>query len=354
MLYIVVAIIMFSLLIAVHEFGHFFTAKLFGIRVNEFAIGMGPAILKKEKGETLYSLRLFPIGGFCAMEGEDEDSDDPRAFGRAAVWKQTIVLVAGAAMNFLVGFLLVLALFSQSTGFLLPTIAGFSEEFGIEECGLQAGDVVYSINNHRVYYYSNLSLMLSRTSADDIDWVVKRDGEKLCISTHMPLQEVVLEDGRITYQRGLLIGAVQDPATPLNIVKYSWYGALDFVRLVWMGLGDLISGAAGLRDLSGPVGIVSMISEVGSESPTTQVAIYNIVYFAAMIAVNLAVMNLLPIPALDGGRIFFLVINAVLYALFRKKIDPKYESYVHIIGLALLLSLSVTVTVSDVGKLFGR
>ena len=185
-------------------------------------------------------------------------------------------------------------------------------------------------------------------------WGVKRDGEKLCISTHMPLQEVVLEDGRITYQRGLLIGAVQDPATPLNIVKYSWYGALEFVRLVWMGLGDLISGAAGLRDLSGPVGIVSMISEVGNESPTTQVAIYNIVYFAAMIAVNLAVMNLLPIPALDGGRIFFLVINAVLYALFRKKIDPKYESYVHIIGLALLLSLSVTVTVSDVGKLFGR
>ncbi len=354
MLYIIVAIIMFSLLIAVHEFGHFFTAKLFGIRVNEFSIGMGPALLKKEKGETLYSLRAFPVGGYCAMEGEDEDSDDPRAFGRAAPWKQVIVLVAGAAMNFLVGFLLVLVLFSQSSGFLLPTIAGFSEGFGVENCGLQEGDIVHSLNGHRVYYYSNLSFLLSRTGADDLEWGVIRDGEKVKIHTHMPLQPVELEDGRTVYQRGILIGAIQDEATLLNVVKYSWYGALDFVRLVWMGLSDLISGAAGLRDLSGPVGIVNMMSEVGSESPTVQAAVYNVIYFAAMIAVNLAVMNLLPVPALDGGRIFFLLLNTVLYALFRKKIDPKYESYVHMIGLALLLSLTVTVTVSDVGKLFGR
>ena len=288
------------------------------------------------------------------MEGEDEDSDDPRAFGQAAVWKQTVVLVAGAAMNFLVGFLLILILFSQSSGFYQPTISGFSEGFGVEDCGLQPGDVVLSLNGQRVYYYDNLSLLLPRVG-DTIDWVVERNGEKVRVEdTYLPYQEVTLEDGQTVFQRGLLIGAVQNPPTVWNILRFSWYGALDFVRLVWLGLGDLLSGGAGLRDLAGPVGIVSMISDVGTQSPTTLIAAYNVTYFAAMIAVNLAVMNLLPLPALDGGRIFFLLLNSLLYGLFRRKIDPKYEGYVHMLGLALLLSLTVTVTVSDIGKLFGR
>lgn len=353
MLYIIVAIVMFGLLIAVHEFGHFFTAKLFGVRVNEFAIGMGPAILQKEKGETLYSLRILPVGGYCAMEGEDEDSEDPRAFGRAAAWKQLIILAAGAAMNFLVGFLLVLAVFSQSTGFARAAIAGLNEGFGVENCGLQAGDIVYSVDGQRIYYYSNLSTMLGR-AGDEIEWVVERGGEKVKLTTYMPLQEVTLENGQTTYQRGLLIGAVQEPANLFNIIRYSWYGTLDFVRLVRFGLADLISGAVGVKDLSGPVGIVGMMSEVGSQSASAQAALINVTYFAAMIAVNLAVMNMLPVPALDGGRIFFLLLNSVLYALFRKKIKPEYEGYVHLAGLALLLCLTVTVTVSDVSKLLSR
>ncbi len=353
MVYIIAAVVMFGLLIAVHEFGHFFTAKLFGIRVNEFAIGMGPALIKRQKGETLYSLRIFPFGGYCAMEGEDEESDDPRAFGQASAWKQIVVLVAGAAMNFLTGLLLVLLLFSQHKAFYQPTIAGFTEGFGIEECGLQPGDIVLSMNGSRVYYYSNLQFLLPRMG-DTIDWVVERDGEKMRIEdTYMPYQAVTLEDGRTAYQRGILIGAAAHPATVWNIVKFSWYGTLDFVRMVWMGLGDLISGSAGLRDLSGPVGVVSIMTEVGTQSESTFMAAYNILYFAAMIAVNLAVMNLLPLPALDGGRVFFLVLNGILYILFRKQIAPKYEGYVHMIGLALLLSLSVTVAVSDIGKLFG-
>lgn len=354
MVFIFIAIIMFGLLIAVHEFGHFFTAKLFGIRVNEFSIGMGPAILKKEKGETLYSLRVFPVGGYCAMEGEDEESDDPRSFQRAAGWKRFIVLVAGAAMNFLVGFLLVLVLFSQSAAFYQPTISGFSEGFGLEDCGLQADDVILAINGQRVYYYGNLNLLLPR-QGDTIDWVVERGGEKVRVNdTYMPYQPVTLEDGQTVYQRGLLIGAVEHPANFWNILKFSWYGTLDFVRQVWMGLGDLISGAAGIRDMSGPVGVVSIMSEVGNQSATASIAAQNIIYFAGMIAVNLAVMNLLPIPALDGGRVFFLLLNGVLYGLFRKKIDPKYEGYVHMLGLALLLGLTLTVTISDVGKLLGH
>ena len=210
------------------------------------------------------------------------------------------------------------------------------------------------MNGQRVYYYDNLSLLLPRMG-DTIDWVVERNGEKVRVNdTYLPYQEVTLEDGRTVYQRGLLIGAYENPATVGNILRFSWYGALDFVRLVWLGLGDLLSGGAGIRDLAGPVGIVSMMTEVGTQSATPVIAAYNIIYFAAMIAVNLAVMNLLPLPALDGGRIFFLLLNGVLYGLFRKKIDPKYEGYVHMLGLALLLGLSLTVTVSDIGKLFGR
>lgn len=354
MLYIIVAVIMFGLLIAVHEFGHFITAKLFGIQVNEFAIGMGPALLKVEKGETLYTLRAFPVGGYCAMEGEDEDSDSPRSFGNAAGWKKVIVLLAGAAMNFLVGFLLIMLVFSQNTHFAQPTIAGFSEGFGIENCGLQPEDVVLSVDGHRVYYYGNLTFLLSRCD-EYVDWVVQRGEDRVEIrDTYMPLKPTVLEDGRTVYHRGLLIGAVRHPVTPLRLVQYSWYGALDFVRMVWLGLSDLITGAAGLRDMSGPVGIVSMISEVGEQSASASAAFFNVSYFAAMIAVNLAVMNLLPLPALDGGRIFFMAINGALYMLLRKKIDAKYENYVHLVGLALLLSLSLMVTFSDVGKLFGR
>lgn len=355
MLYVIVAIIMFGLLIAVHEFGHFFTAKLFGVKVNEFSIGMGPALLKKKKGETLYSLRILPVGGYCAMEGEDDASDDPRAFGSIAAWKQAIILVAGAVMNFLTGLLLILILFSQSDVFYRPTIAGFTQGLGLENCGLQAGDVVLSINGHRVYYYENLSFLLGR-AGDQVDWVVERDGKKVKVTTDMPLRETA-ENGRTVYRRGLLIGAVEVPATPWNVLRFSWYGALDFVRAVWMSLGDLVTGAVGLRDLSGLVGIVDMMTEVGSDpelSPTAGAAAYNMTYFAALIAVNLAVMNLLPLPALDGGRVFFLLLNSLTYGLFRRRIDPRYEGYVHLAGLALLLGLSAVVMFNDVGKLFAR
>ena len=180
MLYIILALIMFGLLIAVHEFGHFAAAKLFGIQVNEFSIGMGPALLKKQKGDTLYSLRLFPVGGYCAMEGEDEEasSDNPRAFGNAAGWKQAIVLVAGAFMNFLTGLLIVLILYAGAAGFRVPTYGGAIEGYGTENCGLQEGDRILSVDGHAILVYSNVSLYLSR-AGDDVDFVVERDGERL-------------------------------------------------------------------------------------------------------------------------------------------------------------------------------
>ena len=357
MLYILVAILIFGILIATHELGHFTAAKCLGVKVNEFSIGMGPALFSGEKGETLYSVRVLPIGGYCAMEGEDDDSADPGAFGRAAGWKKFLILCAGAAMNFLTGLLIILVLYSQRSGFVMPTVAGFLDGYGLETCGLQAGDRVVSINGHRMYSYEDLSLYLGRAE-DTVDWVVERGGQKIKLEgLYMPLQERTDEKGETTYLRGLSIGMEVLPATLGNKLLFSWYGALDYVRMVWLSLEDLISGAVGLRDLSGPVGIVEVMTEVGSNpelSPTLLDAAKNMAAFAALIAVNLAVMNLLPLPALDGGRIFFLLLNGVLYGLFRRKIPPKYEGYVHMAGMAALLSLMLMVTLSDVGKLFGR
>ncbi len=356
MLYIIIAVLIFGVLIATHELGHFASAKALGIKVNEFSVGMGPALFSREKGETLYSVRVLPIGGYCAMEGEDGDSDDPRSFWRAAGWKKLIVLAAGAGMNVLTGLVVVFCLNLPQQGFVQPTVAGFLEGYGLENCGLRAGDVVVSVDGHRMYDYSNLSLFLGR-AGDTVDWVVERDGEKLVLEDlHMPLQKRTDAEGKTTWLRGLSIGQKLLPATLGNKLLYTWYNTLDLVRLVWISLGDLVTGAVGLRDLSGPVGIVEVMTEVGSQSAEVSpwLAVYQLAYLAALIAVNLAVMNLLPLPALDGGRIFFLALNGLLYGLFRKKISPRYEGYVHLAGMAALMALMLAVTLSDVGKLLGK
>ena len=353
MLYIIIAIIIFGVLIATHELGHFATAKLLGVKVNEFSVGMGPAIFKREKGETLYSLRLLPIGGYCAMEGEDDDSVDPRSFGRAAGWKKLIILAAGAGMNFVTGLLILLILYFPAAGFFQEVYAGPLEGYGVEDCGLQPGDRFLSVDGHRVLVYGNAQLYLSR-AGDTLDLVVERDGEVVELNdVYLPYQERTDEEGNYTRLRGLSLGREVQAAGVAEKLAYSWNSALDMVRTGWISLGDLLRGAVGLRDLSGPVGIVDMMTDVGSSSETAAVAASNLAYLAALIAVNLAVMNLLPIPALDGGRILFLLINGVLYLVARRKIDPKYEAYVHMAGLLALLGLMLVVTFSDVSKLIG-
>jgi len=352
MLYIIIAILLFGFLIAIHEFGHFITAKLFGVRVNEFAIGMGPAILSRQKGETLYALRAFPVGGFCAMEGEDEDSDDPRAFGTQKAWKRLIILAAGAFMNFVAGLVLILLLFSRAQAFTTPVLTGFMDGFPLEgEQGLMAGDRIVSINGERIYLYNDVTMFLGRGSGEPYDIVVERNGERVALNDlPLELREYTVEGQTVT--RYGLYFAIEE-ATVGAKLRNSWYNAIDFVRLVRISLSDLFTGNAGFKDLTGPVGIVDTITEVGSQSATLGVALENILYFGALIAVNLAVMNLLPLPALDGGRIFFLLINSAWMLLFRKRIDPKYESYVHVAGLVALLALMAVVTFNDLTRIFG-
>ena len=351
MVYILAAILVFGVLIAVHELGHFMAAKACGVRVNEFSIGMGPALWKKQKGETQYSLRLFPVGGFCAMEGEEEDSDDPAALNNQGFWAKLLIFAAGAAMNFIAGLLIILVLYADAQAFYVPVVAGFADGCPLESTdGLQEGDRLLRIDGEKVYVYSDISLLMGLNKTGAFDLQIERNGEVITLRDFtMERREYTDQNGKAYTGYGLYFGA--EEATLGRKLSYSWNNAMDFVRLVRLSLQMLVTGQAGVKDLSGPVGIVSTMTQVGEQAATTRAAVENIAYLAALIAVNLAVMNLLPLPALDGGRIFFLVVNAIAMLLFRRQIPAKYENYIHFAGLILLLALMVVLMFSDVWKL---
>ena len=351
MVYILAAILVFGVLIAVHELGHFMAAKACGVRVNEFSIGMGPALWKKQKGETQYSLRLFPVGGFCAMEGEEEDSDDPTALNNQGFWAKLLIFAAGAAMNFIAGLLIILVLYADAQAFYVPVVAGFADGCPLESAdGLQEGDRLLRIDGEKVYVYSDISLLMGLNKTGAFDLQIERNGEVITLRDFtMERREYTDQNGKAYTGYGLYFGA--EEATLGRKLSYSWNNAMDFARLVRLSLQMLVTGQAGVKDPSGPVGIVSTMTQVGEQAATTRAAVENIAYLAALIAVNLAVMNLLPLPALDGGKIFFLVINAVSMQLFKKQIPAKYENYIHFAGLILLLALMAVITFSDVWKL---
>lgn len=351
MVYILAAILVFGVLIAVHELGHFMAAKACGVRVNEFSIGMGPALWKKQKGETQYSLRLFPVGGFCAMEGEEEDSDDPTALNNQGFWAKLLIFAAGAAMNFIAGLLIILVLYADAQAFYVPVVAGFADGCPLESAdGLQEGYRLLRIDGEKVYVYSDISLLMGLNKTGAFDLQIERNGEVITLRDFtMERREYTDQNGKAYTGYGLYFGA--EEATLGRKLSYSWNNAMDFARLVRLSLQMLVTGQAGVKDLSGPVGIVSTMTQVGEQAATTRAAVENIAYLAALIAVNLAVMNLLPLPALDGGKIFFLVINAVSMQLFKKQIPAKYENYIHFAGLILLLALMAVITFSDVWKL---
>ena len=347
-MYVLISIILFGILIAAHEFGHFITAKLSGVKVLEFAIGMGPVLCKKQGKETLYSLRLLPIGGYCAMEGEDEESEDPRAFSAQHPLKKAVILFAGAGMNFLLGLLLLLIVFFYSAP-QTNVITNFMNDCPYQgEQALQIGDEFYKIDGHRVYVTDDVSILLAR-GGDEHDIIVRRDGKL-----------VELKDFTVTLREyeeadGLRYGFYfEDKADSLwDKLRYTWYYAMDFSGIVWESLRDLVSGVYGVESLSGVVGIVGMMNNVGQSSETVVIGVVNLLYFGAFITVNLAIMNLLPIPALDGGRIFFLIVLWPIEKLLGHKINPKYEGYIHTVGLVLLMALMAYVMFNDVLRIVG-
>lgn len=346
---IVFAILLFSILIFVHELGHFLAAKASGVRVNEFSMFMGPAIFKKQVGETLYAIRCIPIGGYCAMEGEDEDTDDPHSFQKAAWWKRLIILVAGSFMNLVAGFVILAIVFAPAKQFVVPVIE--SAETGctvVREGGLQVGDEFLELDGEKIYVQSDFSMLLQLNPGDTHDIVVLRNGEKLVFDDY--LMEKHLFPGEETERYGFSFGVVD--ATFGNKLQYVWNSGLNVVRSVRLSLQMMLTGQAGLKDMTGPVGIVQMMSDTAEASPTAMDAFLNMLYIGGFIAINLAVMNLLPIPALDGGRVVGLLLTCAIEGITRKKLNPKYEGYIHGAGMILLLALMGLILFKDIFTIF--
>ena len=347
---IVIAIIIFGLIVTVHEFGHFICAKLSGIRVLEFAIGMGPKIIQKKKGETMYSLRLLPIGGYCAMEGEDETTADSRGFRNAALWKRMIVLFAGPFMNFIMGFILLVVMAGMMDSVMTTKVSGFRYYVDPDsgqpvycarsvETGLKKGDQFIKIDGTRIFSFVDLNFIFGSAKTDTHDVVVKRDGEKV------ELEGVVFRDTQL----GDMVdfGLEQEKKNVLTVTKSAGNMFLSMTHVVGISLKQLATGKVEKEEMSGPVGVVSTINEVATESEDKEDTLFNLLYLTSLITINVGIFNLLPIPGLDGGRLLFCLIELVR----RKPVKPEHEGYVHLAGMVLLFGIMIFVTYNDIVRL---
>lgn len=352
-LLILIGVALFGFLIFIHEFGHFFTAKLCKVRVLEFAIGMGPKILSFERGETRYSLRLLPIGGYCAMEGEDEKSDDPHAFGNRPVWQRMIVIVAGAIMNILMAVILMMCLRGGQELFATQQIARVPEGSPYAAGGLMPGDVITELNGYTVYSGEDLNFAFSLASVDAkesetvlLDFTVNRDGQPV----HLEDIEVRTEDAGNGHRAIVLeFSVLGEQNAPWTLIKHSFSETFATARMVLESLKGMVTGRFGLGELAGPVGTAQAVSQVAGAGLERGFgdAVRNIVYMMAIIAVNLGIVNLLPLPALDGGRFVFLLIELVA----RRPVPARYERWVHAGGMIALLAFMVVITFSDIVRL---
>ena len=343
---VIFAIILFSFLIFIHELGHFATAKAFGVQVNEFSLFMGPALWKKQRGETLYSIRCIPIGGYCAMEGEDGDSENPRAFSNAAWWKRLIILVAGAAMNFVTGVAMIGVFLAPNESYILPQVSLVEENCAFSSY-IQPGDTIVALDGEKIYVNSDFSLIMSLNPGDIHDLTIRRSGELLEYkNVNMQMREFPDENGNPVLRYGFSFSLAE--STPGLWANMTWKTSMDTVRMVRLSLQMPFTGRAGFQDVTGPVGIVQQMSNVAEASGSAWYAFLNLLYFGGFIAINLAVMNLLPIPALDGGRVVGLLLTAVLEGVTRKKVNPKVEGYIHGAGMLLLLALMAVIMFKDI------
>lgn len=365
---LVAAVFVFGLIVVIHEWGHFIVAKLTGVQVNEFAIGMGPKLFGWGKGETRYSVRLFPIGGFCAMEGEDaagggevkpteETADNPRAFYRQKVWQRMLITVAGAAMNILLGFVLLLVYFGACT---LPsndgkvyyagtTVSWQQENAPSYESGLRPSDTILSIDGKRVFTVFDIQSLLQDSDDGTFVMRVRRDGETVELPAVTFKREYNEEIDSYVLQYDFKVNAI--PQTVGSTLVQSVKTECSVAVMVWRSLGGLLTGKYGLNELSGPVGTVDIIGDTVADAITAeqwQAGLGNVLMLVVLLTVNVGIFNLLPVPALDGGRLLFLIWEGVT----RKPVPQKYEAIVHAIGLVLLFLLIIVVTFSDVIKLF--
>jgi len=339
---IIIAILMFSLLIIIHELGHFLTARAFGVPINEFAVGMGPKILSKvsSKSGIRYSLRLLPIGGFVSMVGEDEESDDVNAFNHKPVWQRLIILSAGALMNLILGLILMCIISVTTSPIGSTTILRFQTDDALSQStGLMPGDTILEVDGTNVYFANDLVYTIMREAVEPVDVTVRRNGDKIVVE-NVAFPSVT--------EQGVLFGAVDFfvlacERTPGTVVKYALSQSVWSVRMIWESFVDLITGRYGIEQMSGPVGVTTAIGEAAKSG-----GFMNVLNLCALITINLGIFNLFPLPALDGGRIVFLLIELIR----GKPLKPEYEGYVHFVGIVLLMMLMVFITYKDIMRLF--
>ena len=431
-MFIVLAILAFGVIIAIHELGHYFAAKAMGVKVNEFAIGMGPKILKKQGKETLYSLRLLPFGGFCSMEGEHEEGEepDPRSFLSQKRWKRIVILAAGSLANIIAAFIIILFLTASADGFAGTTITETAASpIAGEVSDFVEGDRVLAINGERLFYFDDFNLFMRLYAGSSITFTVERNGEQLDVPLTQSLVHTVIsnvvdnlpDEGPVELIAGDIIVAINGERplfhgdysrlmqknadetiiltlyrdgelveyesrtylvdgeevhryllsfsfsqtiffnaiepTFIEVINYSFYQMYSFIRMIRLSIAMMISGTASFQDISGPVGIVNEMNNIGQSTAAAQgivAAIGSIVFFTAFIGVNVAIINLLPIPAMDGGRILFIGITWVIEKVTRKKLDPKYEGYINTTAFILLIGLMVFVLYNDVVRIIGN
>lgn len=439
---ILIGVLLFELIIFIHEFGHFITAKKSGIKVNEFSLGMGPKIFSFGKGETKYSLRIFPIGGFCAMEGEDEESPEPRAFNNAKVWKRMIVVIAGAVMNIILGFVLMFVVVVQQDSYSSTEVQSFPATSFSSCTGLQSGDVIKEINGYGIstsmdFNYpistaelktvdgstleiykedcgnnlynmavslvqdknnklsdeqvSKVNELLSKSTNEIVKAKSKEDAYSVyenyykeinnaCGIKNYKVEKIVEKETRKRYTADILVERngeekllknVQfftyttkdnsDPQVSIDfyvkpidktigsVISQTFKQTISTCKMIYASLVGLLTGKFGLKDMSGPIGIASAVTTVASESLSTgfMSAVNSIIYVMMIITVNLGLFNMLPFPALDGGRFVFLIIEAIR----GKSVPRKVEAIVNGIGMGLLILLMILITANDIFKL---
>ncbi len=330
-------ILMMLILIAPHEFGHFIVAKLVGVKVNEFAIGMGPLIWSRQKGETKYSLRAIPIGGYNAMEGEDADSEDPRGFNCQTPLKRIAILIAGVAMNVLIA-IIICTIIVQMSGVAINTLDSVSPKSPAAVAGLEAGDKIVAVNGETTKCWESVTTAIDKFNPDSessISMTIKRDGKDVPVTVVPEYNE---EAGR--YMIGITAAISKNP---IRCLGGGLTLTIELNNEMFKSFGMLFSGKASTDDVSGPVGLVKVVNQ------TTQMGIQSYLLLLALVSLNLALINMLPIPALDGGKILFVIIKAIS----RGKVTDEMEYKATMIGFTLLLMLVAFVTVNDIGNLFG-
>ena len=340
---IIVALLIFGLLIFFHELGHFLLAKRGGIGVTSFSIGMGPSIWKKQIGETEYCLRVLPFGGSCAMVGEDTESEEENAFNKKSVWTRISVVAAGPVFNFILAFVgsVIMVL---CVGVDKPVITEMMEGYPAYEAGVRAGDEIISMNGRNIGVYRDVSMYIQLHQGETIDLVYARDGDRFETSIAPKLGE----DGY--YLMGITGGAYTKCENPIEVVKYAVAEVGYWIHMVFDSLKMMVSGQVGREDVGGPVRIVGMIGDTYEQSAAISgfAVFINMLNMVIFLSANLGVMNLLPIPALDGGRLFIMLIEVVT----RKRVPEKVEGYIHMAGFAVLMSLMVLILFNDISLMF--